>query len=80
VQKLVPTSLLLIAIAVSLMAIWIGYSQIVMIKRSISCLRKIDNLAVVKPKNDFEESAATTMKSTMSDEVELSNSTQTEEE
>ena len=79
-QKLLPTILLLIEIAVTLMAIWIGYSQFVMINRALSRVRILDDREVANIEEDSEESASRGIQSTTSDETEQRNSTQTEVE
>ena len=79
-QKLLSTILLLIEIAVTLMAIWIGYSQFVMINRALSRVRILDDREVANIEEDSEESASRGIQSTTSDETEQRNSTQTEVE
>jgi len=43
-QKIIPTYLLLTAIVVTLMGLWIGYSQVMMILRAVSHSRSIKSL------------------------------------
>ena len=55
-QKLVRTYLLLSTIVLTLLAIWVGYSQFVMINRALKHLRSVDGLNVVDERGGSEES------------------------
>jgi prefoldin subunit 5 len=55
-QKLLPTYLLLSAIVLTLLAIWIGYSQFVVINGALKHLRSNDNLTANNQPGDSERS------------------------
>ena len=55
-QKLVRTYLLLSTIVLTLLAIWVGYSQFVMINRALKHLRSVDGLNAVDKPGGSEES------------------------
>jgi hypothetical protein len=78
-QELLPIILLSSAIAVTLVAIWIGYSQIVMITRALSHIRERGaNQAVLEPGEIVEESTSQEIDTISGEEVEGNGSSRAE--
>jgi hypothetical protein len=78
-QELLPIILLSSAIAVTLVAIWIGYSQIVMITRALSHIRERGaNQAALEAGETVEESTAQEIDNISGEEVEGNDSSRAE--
>ena len=78
-QKLIPILLLSIAIAVTLIAIWIAYSQFVMINRALGHLRDLSSSQVaIEPGEGAEETLQPVITPTPEEETEAREATQTE--
>ena len=63
-QELLPTLLTSIAIMVTLLAVWVGYSQMVIIERAVKAYREAQNRAVTLELVDQEEIVAEDMETT----------------
>jgi len=78
-QQLLPILLLSSAIAVTLVMIWIGYSQLVMINRALSHLRDLgSSQAAIEPVEESEETLQPEITPTTEEKTGVEGSTQTE--